>query len=227
MSALQQLWNGISPCMEPGVGDCVVWWDAWAAVGTVLAVFTAIFGPAIQRRFILRKKANAVFAAAYRNDTLRAKIFLDGLIKTYPIAAQTDEAALVEAKLKESPEEREDFEEYAAKMSCLADREVDGSKWPAADLDLILAVAHAVQSAKEVVRLGKHLNSSSAENRDWATMNPLFRSTMVDSKEDIDFADTLLAKATEFPAATGKKRRDRWKRWQSWWLNLLGKSSRE
>lgn len=42
MSRLQQWWHGISPCMELGVGDCVVWWDAWAAVGTISAVVTAL-----------------------------------------------------------------------------------------------------------------------------------------------------------------------------------------
>jgi hypothetical protein len=207
--------------MELGVGDCVVWWDAWAAVGTVLAVLTAIFGPSIQRRFILRRKANAVFAATYRSDTLKAKIFLDSLVKNYPISTDAEGAAEVEAQLKDSAEERQLFEQYAERLSCLADREVDGSKWPAADLDLILAVAHAVQSAKDVVHLGQHVNSSSAEDRDWATMNPVFRNTMIDSQEDIDFADALLAKATKYPAATRSKWRNRWKRWKDQCRNFL------
>ncbi|WP_041864557.1 hypothetical protein [Stenotrophomonas maltophilia] len=25
-------WNGLSTCWPPGEGDCVVWWDAWAAL---------------------------------------------------------------------------------------------------------------------------------------------------------------------------------------------------
>ncbi len=33
MNWFSTVWNGISPCMEPGVGNCVVWWDAWAAIG--------------------------------------------------------------------------------------------------------------------------------------------------------------------------------------------------
>ncbi|HGM5043926.1 hypothetical protein [Stenotrophomonas maltophilia] len=41
MSGLQQWWHGISPCMELGVGDCVVWWDAWAVVvGLMVGVAT-------------------------------------------------------------------------------------------------------------------------------------------------------------------------------------------
>ncbi|MGX9721389.1 hypothetical protein [Stenotrophomonas acidaminiphila] len=29
--------------MSPGVGDCVVWWEAWAAVGALISAFFAIF----------------------------------------------------------------------------------------------------------------------------------------------------------------------------------------
>ncbi|GEM_PF-3781933 len=42
MSWLTNLWNGMSPCMTPGVERCVVWWEAWAAVGSFLAVATAL-----------------------------------------------------------------------------------------------------------------------------------------------------------------------------------------
>ena len=35
-------WNAVSTCWPPGQGGCVVWWDAWAAIGTVLAVAVAL-----------------------------------------------------------------------------------------------------------------------------------------------------------------------------------------
>ncbi len=38
-----QLWKGMSPCTSPGVGDCVVWWEAWAAVGALLGVAATLF----------------------------------------------------------------------------------------------------------------------------------------------------------------------------------------
>lgn len=34
-------WNGFSPCTQLGVGDCVVWWDAWAVIATLLAACVA------------------------------------------------------------------------------------------------------------------------------------------------------------------------------------------
>ncbi|MBA0258303.1 hypothetical protein D7U93_11195 [Stenotrophomonas maltophilia] len=57
MSWLHTFWNGVSPCLAPGVGGCVVWWDAWAAIGalmgvlatTVLGVFTYRLGRAANR----------------------------------------------------------------------------------------------------------------------------------------------------------------------------------
>lgn len=69
MSALQQLWNGISPCMEPGVGDCVVWWDAWGvavafaalAVGCVNVVVAVLAAIAV---YWLGKQANALATAS-------------------------------------------------------------------------------------------------------------------------------------------------------------------
>ncbi|WP_143062945.1 hypothetical protein [Stenotrophomonas indicatrix] len=35
-------WKAFSTCWPPGQDGCVVWWDAWAAVGTVLAVVVAL-----------------------------------------------------------------------------------------------------------------------------------------------------------------------------------------
>lgn len=35
-------WNAFSTCWPPGQNGCVVWWDAWAAIGTLLAVAVAL-----------------------------------------------------------------------------------------------------------------------------------------------------------------------------------------
>ncbi|HEL4856824.1 TPA: hypothetical protein UL920_004169 [Stenotrophomonas maltophilia] len=41
MSWIGNLWRGVSPCMEPGVGDCVVWWDGWAVAVALCALLLA------------------------------------------------------------------------------------------------------------------------------------------------------------------------------------------
>lgn len=48
--------KAFSTCWPPGEGGCVVWWDAWAAIGTVLAVAVAL-GLALAERSRRRKEA--------------------------------------------------------------------------------------------------------------------------------------------------------------------------
>lgn len=49
-------WVGFSQCWPPGQGGCVVWWDAWAAIGAFAAVITtAVLGVVTYR---LGKAAN-------------------------------------------------------------------------------------------------------------------------------------------------------------------------
>jgi hypothetical protein len=72
MSALEQLWNGISPCMEPGVGDCVVWWDAWAVAVALLGICVAALGVLVAgvsaaAVFWLGKQANSVATVGLNN----------------------------------------------------------------------------------------------------------------------------------------------------------------
>ncbi|WP_329953082.1 hypothetical protein [Stenotrophomonas sepilia] len=40
-------WDGFSTCSPPGEGDCVVWWDAWAAIFSGSAVGIAIAALAV------------------------------------------------------------------------------------------------------------------------------------------------------------------------------------
>ncbi|MBA0342103.1 hypothetical protein D7U87_15545 [Stenotrophomonas maltophilia] len=75
MSALQQLWNGISPCMEPGVGDCVVWWDAWAVFVAGIAVLSTVFLGLMTLR--LGRVANKAAIAAAKASAAAAKIAND------------------------------------------------------------------------------------------------------------------------------------------------------
>jgi len=45
--------NALSTCWTPGQGGCVVWWDAWAAVGTICATMAAVclgLAPMVARR---------------------------------------------------------------------------------------------------------------------------------------------------------------------------------
>lgn len=72
MSSWEQLWDGMSPCMEPGIGDCVVWWDAWAVAVAVLGISVAALGVLVAgvsaaAVFWLGKQANSVATVGLNN----------------------------------------------------------------------------------------------------------------------------------------------------------------
>lgn len=52
-------WNAFSTCSPPGVGECVVWWDAWAAVGTISAALIALW-LGLKPMFARKRHAKAV-----------------------------------------------------------------------------------------------------------------------------------------------------------------------
>lgn len=46
-------WNAFNTCWPPGESGCVVWWDAWAAIGTICATLAAValgLAPLLARR---------------------------------------------------------------------------------------------------------------------------------------------------------------------------------
>lgn len=53
-------WNAVSTCWPPGEAGCVVWWDAWAALGTIGAAMAAVtlgLAPMLARRHHARAVA--------------------------------------------------------------------------------------------------------------------------------------------------------------------------
>lgn len=149
MGLLQQLWDmrkGISECWWLS-DTCAVNWNAWAAVGTVAAVFAAIFAPALQR-LLVRRRANALFALAYRGDLLIAAIKVRRIKKQFPVGTNNDAAWAAEALLSTDKAVREDFAALAEALDVLTSREVDLTKWPAVDLRLAAKIAVAIESAR-------------------------------------------------------------------------------
>jgi hypothetical protein len=140
--------NGVSECWWLS-SRCVVNWDAWAAIGTVAAVFAAIFAPSIQRR-IQRKRANAIFAAAYVNDQLSAITRFSSLCAAHPISKKFEGWTAARVKLRDSKEARDDFSKKALAITEAFKSGLDGSKWPAVDQQLVLAVAHCVESVSDL-----------------------------------------------------------------------------
>lgn len=190
--------DGISQCWWLSK-TCAVNWEAWAATGTVLAVFVAILAPAIQRRFFLRKKANAVFAVSYWADIVTGRIAIERILTEFPLNENGPVRSDLERKLKANQEDRLSFRTFTEKLAPLCSRELDGSKWPAVDLDIVLAVAEAIHAAGDIVRVGNVMVDGNTEKRDWPTMLTLFRENIDDSLHAIRAAEKHLIKVRNGP----------------------------
>lgn len=103
MASWEQLWNGISPCMELGVGECVVWWDAWGVVVATIAAVIAAIGLIVTAAsalavFWLGKQANAIANSAH--EVAAASRYREGqFILVYLYSEILDAHSSVEAWL--------------------------------------------------------------------------------------------------------------------------------
>jgi len=138
--------EGVSQCWLLSE-TCVVNWDAWAAVGTVAAVFAAVFAPSIQRRLV-RRKVNALFAMAYQRDVSAAKARLELLEQAFSLDPNSDSAWAVHSAIQLGGSSQAHFLQMCQRLEHLAKRDVDIAKWGAVDLDLAAHVAAAIESVK-------------------------------------------------------------------------------
>lgn len=155
--------DGVSQCWWLSEA-CVVNWDAWAALGTVAAVFAAVLAPSIQRQLV-RRRANALFMAAYMHDLVDAHACLRKTDDAMPVGKDTDLSMWVDAN---NLIRRDHRVEYADKMkfglSRLAIRDVDLTKWPAVDLQVATGVVIAVETTKAVLAAATALPDLAEEN---------------------------------------------------------------
>lgn len=120
-------------------------WEPVSAIGTVAAVVVALFGPAIQRRFV-RKKTNALFALAFRTSAVGALARLKNLAVKYPLNPEDGRAWAVHATLVRSGAEQTNFLEICERLDEFSALEVDLTKWGGADLDLAATISVAIES---------------------------------------------------------------------------------
>lgn len=142
--------DGVSQCWWLSE-TCVVNWDAWAAIGTVAAVFAAVFAPSIQRRLV-RRKATALFMAAYMHDLVDAHACLRKVDTDMPVGKESELSMTVDAHHLVSREHRVNYaDNLKLGLSRLAGREVDLTKWPAVDLHAATGVVIAIETSKAVL----------------------------------------------------------------------------
>lgn len=178
--------DGVSQCWWLSE-DCVVNWDAWAAVGTVAAVFAAVLAPSIQRALV-RRKANALFALAFRGDIINVRIRLESIRDAYPMRDRDGAAWAVETLLAQNDAHREDFLERAKWLDILTSREVDLTRWPAVDLDLAAKVVLAMEAVRHF-QSGAIVLAHPGEDRNWENMLDTIARVLDQALVDVIVAD--------------------------------------
>lgn len=142
-------WNAFSTCWPPGQDGCVIWWDAWAAMGTMIGVLIALLAPLI-RQWRNARRLNAIIALRFADELALAKAALTILARSYPTIDPASRLSTAK-KLIESEKYRAGFIGAAEKIAPLGDAALDFGQLPlGGSLKLTLEVARAVFAAKAV-----------------------------------------------------------------------------
>lgn len=145
-------WNGVSPCMELGVDGCVVWWDAWAAIGTTLGVLIALFSPAV-RKYFMKQRVSAVFAASYSQRIFVARQAVKAFQEQYPLSKEENGIYPARVLLQNDEKARERAIGLIKDVKELSTMDVDLSKFPEVDTLLAADVARSILFSGDVMRL--------------------------------------------------------------------------
>lgn len=146
---------------------CEVNWDAWAAIGTMVGVLTALAAPWI-RDFALRRKADAVFALAYK------KSMLDGVlaVSKFERRFREDPSEKIDS---ESGEALRDFKAITDELLLVAAQDLDVSRWPAVSQGLAHSVAEALYLLRQfepyLDLMVRRLKSEGPSEKEWNTFH--------------------------------------------------------
>lgn len=168
-------------------------WDAVSAVGTVSAVVVALFGPAIQRRFV-RKKTNALFCLAYRASMVGALARLKNLAVKFPLDPQDGRAWAVHSTLLQKGAVQTNFLEICDRLDELTGLEVDMSKWQSADLDLAAKISVAIESTSHF-QLGADTLIHASGGDNWVQMMNACNYAQMRAIRDVDAACVAISQA--------------------------------
>lgn len=188
--------DGVSQCWWLSE-TCAVNWDAWAAVGTVAAVFAAVFAPSIQRRFA-RRKVNALFGMAYQRDVAAVKARLMLMNMRFPLNPESDTAWAVHSAIQPGGKNQPEFLKALDVLRAFASREVDISKWGSVDLDLAAKVAALIVSLKAFVH-GADILATSNPDDAWQHFMEAVYEAQQRAQKDTEYAmDAINEAVTSF-----------------------------
>lgn len=142
-------WNAVSTCWPPGQDGCVVWWDAWAAMGTMVGVLIALLAPLI-RQWRNARRLNAIIALRFADELALAGAGLHVLSEAFPVSDATTRLTTAR-KLIENEPYRVRFVMAAQEVARLGEASIDFGQLPlSGSLKLTVEIARARFAAKAV-----------------------------------------------------------------------------
>ncbi|WP_423159362.1 hypothetical protein [Stenotrophomonas geniculata] len=182
--------DGISECWWLSEA-CVVNWDAWASIGTVAGVITALSVPAI-KRFFASRRVSAIFAAAHVTELEAAETAVRDFRVAYSFAPPPAGTADSRIALKNDLEFTKAADALVGALASTCAIEVDLSKFPDVGTVLAADVSRSVYFAKYISTLARMLNfdRSDVEDGDWVKFCDAFH-------QNLDNGHAVLSHATK------------------------------
>jgi len=143
---------------------------------------------------MIRRKANALFALAYRGDVLAALVKLASIRDRFPLHEEQGSAWAAQGLLQREESARIEFLARARSLDLLTKRELDMSKWPAVDLELAATLARAMESVRHF-QAGAEVLAVPEGDRDWELMFGTIHEALRDALALVDRAELSLMKA--------------------------------
>ncbi|MDG9763971.1 hypothetical protein ACT6SE_07205 [Stenotrophomonas sp. LC732] len=159
--------DGISECWWLSE-TCVVNWDAWASIGTVAGVVTALSVPAV-KRFFASRRVSAIFAAAHVTQLEAAQAAIRNFSSAYSFAAPSTGSADKRLVLKSDAGLAKAAEALVENLASVRALEVDLSKYPDVGTLLAADVSRSLYFVSYISKLAGLLqyDRSSVEDEVW------------------------------------------------------------
>lgn len=180
--------DGISECWWLSE-TCVVNWDAWASIGTVAGVVTALSVPAI-KRFFASRRVSAIFAAAHITQLEAAQTAIKNFHSAYSFAAPSGELIDKRLALKNDAGLDKAAETLVEKLAPVLALEVDLSKYPDVGTLLAADVSRSLYFVGYISKLAGllRLDRSSVEDEAWIKFCVAFGRNLDDGLAVLDHA---------------------------------------
>lgn len=176
--------------------SCEVNWDAWAAMGTMAGVLTALATPWI-RDWVLQEKVDGIFALAFQAMLSHSATRLWTMREQFPLGYEDASSGEMEAHVMANVAERVRIGELAYELTIAGKREVDLTRWPSVSPGLAHSVAAAIYAIENFGRCAQAGASWNDDPSKWPDYFLSYRESLTAAQRAVDDAWKQCRRAME------------------------------